>query len=123
MAHAANYAERVHDTALRGLDMAGSLASNTVDLVAGAGDATQRMSREIWSRASDVADDLGAAGRAGVGIVKRNSEITALSICATAAIGCFAYLMLHRALNAQEQVGQSNRRRLRQRRPRNRLPK
>jgi len=98
MTHA-NYGRSVHDAALRGLDIAGDLASNTADLMASAGDTTQKMSREIRSRASHVADDLGAAGRAGVGIVKRNREITVLSICATAALGYFAYLMLHRALN------------------------
>jgi hypothetical protein len=121
MAHA-DYGERVRGTARRGLNMVNNLASNTAGLVTSAGDTTRRVSRQIWSQAGDVADDLEAAGRAGVGMVKRNREVAVLSICAAAAIGYFAYLVL-RASNSPRRPGRSSATRVRQRSPRRRPPR
>jgi hypothetical protein len=90
MAHADN-AERTLASASRVLERATDLVTHST---AKAGDTVQKAAHQIWSRAGDVADEIEAVGRAGARLVKRNSEITVLSICAAAAIGYFAYLIL-----------------------------
>ena len=90
MAHADN-AERTLASASRALEDATDLVAHSA---ARAGDTVQKAAHQIWSRAGDVADEIELVGRAGVKLVKRNSEITVLSICAAAAIGYFAYLIL-----------------------------
>ena len=95
MAHA--YAERTRASASRALERATDLVS---DSTARAGDTVQKAAHQIWSRAGDVADEIELVGRAGARLVKRNSEITVLSICAAAVIGYFAYLMLRRSYSS-----------------------
>lgn len=87
----ADTAERTRASASRALERATDLVSHGT---ARAGDTVQKVAHQIWSRAGDVADEVESVGRAGARLVNRNREITVLSICAAAAIGYFAYLVL-----------------------------
>jgi hypothetical protein len=90
MAHAEN-AERIHASASGALERATDFVSDSAAI---AGDTVQKAAHQVWSRAGDVADEIESVGRAGARLVKRNSEVTVLSICAAAAIGYFAYRIL-----------------------------
>ena len=85
----ADTAERTRASASRALERATDLVSHGT---ARAGDTVQEVAHQIWSRAGDVADEVESVGRAGARLVNR--EITVLSLCAAAAIGYFAYLVL-----------------------------
>jgi alkylhydroperoxidase family enzyme len=87
----ADTAERTRASASRALGRATDLVSHGT---ARAGDTVQKAAHQIWSRAGDVADEIGSLVRAGARLMKRNRKLTVLSICAAAAIGYFAYLVL-----------------------------
>ena len=94
----ADTAERTRASASRALERATDLVSHGT---ARAGDTVQKVAHQIWSRAGDVADEVESVGRAGARLVKRNSEVTVLSICAAVAIGYFAYRILRQSTSSR----------------------